>query len=389
MADGLCKIFASEYCSKYADFYSKVNDESLLHSLAYWKALNSACEIKISSDQTFNLKAYNESLKQALASGDYVAAIAMQHEFSRHHKSPLSFGRLCVHEQEHIAREIKSRLGLKEFNHPMIKLLRSDPTWRDEYLTTPVMQGPGKQKVWLKKKLGAWSGTNHHYYEDLEQEALTAGLQAHRKYQKAVKSWMKMADQPIADIIEDKETCITFLETGELTSTNRAIVNLPREVGVTLKNNVLWNLEQLRYLAYLKVLLETLLPILLEERKHGLPQISYEKVRYIAKKIWAKEKRLTVLLEEVENEDGYKKVKENTKVTKKFIEMYREEEELADTKDRISRVLERVINTKGRQAFELYRQGYTRKKASKMAGITDKTFRNNIARLKKVVSSSN
>src|SRR5919108_49265 len=393
---GICDKFPNAACSKSASFYSTLKPENLLQALAYWKALTSACRIRITTDETFDIEAFNQKLKRALESRDSLACLEAEREFNRHHKTPMLFGYTCIHEREHIASELKARLGTKGFNHPMIKVLRGDSKLEEAILSTPVMRGPGKSMKSLDwiirdnvlKRPGQLTGNDQSYSDDFKADAFADAMEIHGLFQKGVRKYLQMGDMPIGSILGDGNIVLRFLEKGILPDTNKPILIIPSGAGFKLDDNILWNREQLRSLFYLQLLLETLLPILLEQKKHGLSQMIYDKMRYRIKKWQEEESHLEQLMEHREYDESEGEYSETGRVAKQIArESLINESQSDDVTAKIGRILrqaERYLSPEGFKALQLYSEGYTQEEAAKLAGITDRTFRNYLAKLKKL-----
>jgi len=200
---------------------------------------------------------------------------------------------------------------------------------------------------------------------------------------------LEMGAMPINSIIGDPKIVVSFLDKGILPDTNKPIVIIPPASGFKLRDNILWNREQLRSLVYLQMLLEILLPILLEQKKHGLSQMIYEKTRYRLKKWQEEQKNLEQLMECRNYDGGDGEYRETGRVAKQIIKEYLENEpQSADVANKITRILrqaEQHLSPQVFKAIQLYCAGKTQKEAAKLAGITDKTFRNNITKLQKLV----
>jgi hypothetical protein len=105
-------------------------------------------------------------------------------------------------------------------------------------------------------------GSTHTQF--FQREIIAKAFEVHKGIEEKVKSWMQTAKVPIDRILSDKHTILKFLETGILISTKKPILAIPKTAGFTLnKSDISWNYRQIWYLAYLKFLLETLLPILM------------------------------------------------------------------------------------------------------------------------------
>src|SRR5215467_5016597 len=133
-------------------YYSKLSDEELLVALACFKAWAAACRIKYFSDDKAS-KVFAEKSRKAIDENDEQAWLESRREFFTQRKAVARFHHLCVRELNLIAKEIGNRLGPKRFSHPFIKLLHEDPSWEKDFLSTPVMRGPGKRRVALRKVL--------------------------------------------------------------------------------------------------------------------------------------------------------------------------------------------------------------------------------------------
>ena len=159
--------------------------------------------------------------------------VEAQKQFSRDRKAQALFHHLCFRGLNIIAKAVKNRLGFRGFGHPIIKLLREDPSWEKDFLSTSVMRGPGKRAKTLSKilKIGLEFytpdairfGFDRATYEEREREIIARGFEKHKSFEDKVRSSMQQAKLPIGKILSDKNTIINFLETGILPSTGTPI----------------------------------------------------------------------------------------------------------------------------------------------------------------------